>query len=167
MESIYKVRTNKRKNRSLDISFFQDSPSPVQMLKSNDELYLPLVEGQKLVIDITNNSNNYVGVTINNGFYNLIIGQPVNPSHSYENALFEIQPRGKILIRERYSNAYSKENPTPLIITKDHFQNLLVVYTKSGYEEFIGADQEESFISYNNRAKKVLSVRIINQNQIS
>jgi hypothetical protein len=166
MESIYKVRTNKRKNRSLDISFFQDSLNPVQMLRNGEELYLPLVEGQKLVIDITNNSDHHFGVTINNGFYNYIIGQSVNPSHSYENALFEIQPRGKILIRERYSNAYSKENPTPLIITKDHFQNLLVIYTKIGNEEYITSDQEESYITFSKKARKVLSVRIINQNQL-
>jgi hypothetical protein len=161
MESIYKVRSNKQKNRSLEFSFYQDSIAPVQMLKHGDIIYLPLIAGQKLIIEVTNNRNDYVGLSINNGFYNHILGQPVNPTHSYENSLFELNPFNKGLIRERYSNAYTKADPTPLIIHNDHYQNLLVFYCKLGQVEHISHDSQEFYITYNKIARKILTVKII------
>ncbi len=161
MDSIYKIRTNKRKNKSLDFCFFQDSLAPVQILKHGNLLFLPLFEGQKLIIEATNNRPEHVGISINNGFYNHIVGASPLPKQAYEDALFEIKPFSKGLIRERYSNAYTKDNPTDLIITKAHYQNKLTFYLKIGFVEFLTEDSDVCYTNFNSRSSVILNLKII------
>ena len=161
MDSITRIRSNARKNLSLDFLFYQENKAPLQILSGAGINYLQLVAGKALSIKVFNNRSQYIGLSINNGFYNLSKGASPKIKCNFESSLYEVKPKSTLLITDRYSNILSGDGQEPLVITKEHYQNNLVIYQKIGQMEYLDENFEQGYTTYGKRFQKLLELKII------
>ncbi|MGL4758524.1 MAG: hypothetical protein ACRCXZ_04260 [Patescibacteria group bacterium] len=160
MKAFYKIRTNKKKNRSLDLTFFQFDNVPAQIIQDGNAHLLTLKPNEPVKIKVTNHQSRVVGICIRNGFYNLVSGASPKPNLNYESSLFEAPPKSSIWISNRCDNTITNTNSKPIVFTDYDEGNLLSFFVKYPYEVPLSEDSEYTFTTYKKRAQKLIELKI-------
>jgi hypothetical protein len=162
LNAFYKFYTNpKYKHRGLSIQFFQESESPLQIVRKCDSLSL-LVKPDKLEIKIINNTYNYIGLSITLGFYNLIQDGSLIPSKAYDESLFELKPKESKIINTRSENQLTKQNLTKLVLNNSHIGTHLKISQKKGNPVYVdnGYYDQVQWVEYYKKATDIFFAKL-------
>ena len=163
-------KSTRSTNSGFEIKFFQKSNTPMQIVRDHlNNLILPIELDSKLSIEVRNRSHHYRGVVVTLGGYNLNQAGSIKASSTYDEALYEANPKQTILINKKYKNMLTKEGERELIVTQNDLGSYLCIYYKSGdsiyYGEHDVADSPD-MIKYAKNANHLLSVKLVAREQV-